>query len=110
MKRIHHAITALLLATTACGLAQAQSTPPEVAAHQREEMAHGDPARWSQPDTTTPEQLANLRKEIGAALQEATTACKHGPAQERAGCMKEAQANYKHDMGDIQHLRVATRD
>jgi hypothetical protein len=109
MKRIHHAIAGLLLAAGACGLAQAQTTPPEVAAHQRQELARGDPARWYQDDATTPEQLRNLRKEISAALQEATTACKRGPASERAGCMKEAQANYKHDMSHIQQLRVETR-
>lgn len=108
MKRIHGTVTLLLLAAT-CGWAQAQSTPPEVAAHQREEMAHGDPARWYQADSTTPEQLRNLRKEIGAALQEATTACKRGPASERPACMREAQGNYKHDMDNIQHLRVETR-
>lgn len=116
MKRIHLAVlTAVLGSALGAALpatAQEQDhdhTPPAVAAHQQEEMAHGDPSRWYHDDASAAAQKANLRKEIGAALQQATYECKRGPASERAGCMREAQSNYRHDMANIDQLRTSTR-
>ncbi|SFU80301.1 hypothetical protein [Pseudoduganella namucuonensis] len=97
-------LAAALLA--ACCAAQAQVTPPEVAAHQRQELQRGDPARWHKADRTTAAQLRTLRKEIGAALAEARTACRQMPADERRDCMHEAQATYQADMGNMRQLHA----
>jgi membrane-bound lytic murein transglycosylase B len=86
----------------ACCSAQAQVTPPEVAVHQKQELRHGDPARWSKPDRTQAQQMATLRKEINAALAEAKAGCKQLPRDERSECMKEAQATY---IADISNMR-----
>jgi hypothetical protein len=96
-----------LLALTLFSLAQAQSrsTPPENIKLQKQEIAQGDPARWYQDDATAADQLRTLRKEIGAALQEANIACKKGPASERASCMKEARATYQQDMANAAQIR-----
>jgi membrane-bound lytic murein transglycosylase B len=85
----------------ACCAAQAQVTPPEVAARQAQELKRGDPARWTREDRTTAQQLATLRKEINAALAEARTACKQMPSSERSDCMNEAQATYRADIGNM---------
>lgn len=85
----------------ACCAAQAQVTPPEVAARQAQELQRGDPARWSKEDRTSAQQMATLRKEINAALAEARTACKQMPGTERASCMSEAQATYRADLGNM---------
>ncbi|WP_295992633.1 hypothetical protein [Rugamonas sp.] len=108
MKRIHLACLAVLLGS-ALGAAAQESTPPEVAAHQRQELAHGDPARWYHDDASAAAQKSNLRKEIGAALQQANYECKRGPAGERAACLREAQSNYRRDMTNIDQLRTSTR-
>ena len=42
-----------------------------------------------------------MRKEIGAALAEATNACKKGPASERAACIRDARETYKRDMDKV---------
>lgn len=95
-------------ATMACAalLAQAQdaggnSTPPQNAQLQQQEIAKGDPARWYKEDANGAEQSRTLRKEIGAALAEANIACKQGPASARAACLAEARATYKRDMDNV---------
>lgn len=97
-------MAAALLA--ACCAAQAQ-TPPEVAAHQRQELRHGDPARWYKADRTTAAQMRTLRKEIGAAYAEARIGCKRMASSERSDCMKEAHDNYTADMGNLRELNYA---
>jgi hypothetical protein len=94
----------------ACCAAQAQVTPPEVAAQQRQELKHGDPARWSRDDRSTKARLATLRKEINAALAEARAACKHMDKGERADCMKEAQANYTADLRNMRQQIADARN
>ena len=80
-------------------------TPPAVAQQQKKEIAHGDPGRWYNHDSTAADQLRTVRKEIAAALQEATLACKRQPASERNACMKEARSTYQHDMVNAKAIR-----
>lgn len=98
-------VAAALLAV--CCAAQAQTTPPAVAAHQRQELRHGDPARWYKADRSTAAQLRTLRKEISAAYAEAKTGCRQMTASERSDCMKEAHDNYTADMGNLRELNYA---
>jgi hypothetical protein len=81
---------------------------PIAAKQQAREIAQGDPARWHRDIATQQAQLRNLRKEIGAALQEAKNACKLAPATERTACLKEAQATYNSDMAQVK-TRVETQ-
>ncbi|MES2263319.1 MAG: hypothetical protein V4724_32760 [Pseudomonadota bacterium] len=99
-------IVGALLAAACCYGAQAQVTPPEVAAHQRYELSHGEPARWQRDDRTVQAQLHTLRKEIGAALSEARAACRQMPYGERKECMKEAQMTYTMDLANIRQLNA----
>jgi len=85
----------------ACCAAQAQVTPPEVAAQQKQEIKRGDPARWTREDRTPAQQMATLRKEIKAALTEARAECKQLSKPERSACMKEAQAIYVADIANM---------
>jgi uncharacterized lipoprotein YajG len=85
----------------ACCAAQAQVTPPEVAAQQKQEIKRGDPPRWTREDRTPAQQMATLRKEINAALAEARAECKQLSKQERSECMKDAQATYVADIGNM---------
>lgn len=80
------------------------TTPPQNAQLQRQEIARGEPARWSQSDSSTAEQTRTLRKEIGAALAEAKQACRQGPASERGACLKAAQHTYQDDMAKLPQL------
>jgi hypothetical protein len=99
---VHRIVAALAMAGAALGAqAQQDTTPPQNAQWQRQELAKGDPARWSQPDLTSAEQARTLRKEIGAALNEARQACQQGPASERSACLKQAQQTYKDDMAKV---------
>ncbi len=77
-----------------------QNVPAATARQQAAEIARGDPARWTQEDATPEARLRTLRKEAGAALQEAKGACRALPASERSACNKEAQANYQKDMSN----------
>jgi len=70
---------------------------PTVARQQAQEIARGDPARWYRND---PEQQT-LRKELGAALQEARNACRKAPAAERKSCMDEARATWQREMAQL---------
>lgn len=96
---IRHLIRAAL--TGMCFLAmassQAQNSGPQT----------GDPARWYVDDDTAAAQLRTLRKEIGAAFQEAQAQCKRMPAAERSACMKDARATYQQDLANAQQLREA---
>lgn len=99
-------ITCGLVMACAALVAQAQdkpggTTPPQNAQLQQQEIAKGDPARWYKEDATGAEQARTLRKEIGAALAEATIACKKGPSSERDACIREARATYKRDMDKV---------
>lgn len=102
---MHKFVTATLLAV--CCAAQAQTTPPEVAARQRQALRHGDPARWYQADRSTTTQLRTLRKEINAAYAEAKTGCRKTASGERRDCMKEARDTYTADMGNLRELHDA---
>ncbi|NHZ91935.1 hypothetical protein F2P45_23435 [Massilia sp. CCM 8733] len=75
-----------------------QNVPAATARQQAAEIARGDPARWTREDVTPEARLRTLRKEMGAALQEAKGACRALPVSERSACNKEAQANYQKDM------------
>ncbi|MRV72231.1 hypothetical protein GJ700_10950 [Duganella sp. FT92W] len=98
-------VAAALLAV--CCAAQAQTTPPDVAAHQRQELKRGDPARWYKADRSTAAQLRTLRKEINAAYAEAKIGCRKMSADERSDCMKEARDTYTADLGNMRELNYA---
>jgi len=70
---------------------------PVAARQQAQEIAKGDPARWYRDD---PEQQT-LRKELGAALQEAQNACRKAPAAERTSCMNEARATWQRETAQL---------
>lgn len=99
-------IAEVVMAATLCCAAQAQVTPPEVAARQQQELKRGDPPRWFKEDRSTEAQLHTLRKEIGAALKEAQAACKQMSGPERSDCVQEANATYKADMANIRQLHA----
>ena len=75
-----------------------QNVPAATARQQAAEIAKGDPARWYREDTTAAARLRTLQKEIGAALQESTGACKALKTAERAACIKEARSTYQQEM------------
>ena len=104
---VRHAAVAAL-ATCLCGAAAAQTTPPETAKLQQREIARGEPSRWMKADPSTQAQIATKRKEIGAALSEAMTACKRMPAADRGGCVKEARQTYNSDMANVRQLVAAS--
>lgn len=85
----------------ACCAAQAQVTPPEVAAHQKQELKKGDPARWYKADRGSAAQQQTLKKEIKAALAEARAECRQMQRSEQGGCMQEALATYQSDMNNV---------
>jgi len=102
---VRHIITGVMMSCAALCAAHAQdTTPPQNVQLQQHEIAKGEPARWTQPDTTKAQQERTLRKEIGAALAEAKQACQKGPAAERGACMKEAQATYQRDLANMPQL------
>ena len=100
---VHRIVTGVMRACAALAVhaLQTDTTPPQNAQLQRQEIAKGEPARWSQGDQTTAEQTRTLRKEIGAALAEAKQACQKGPASERSACLKDAQQTYHDDMAKV---------
>ncbi|NYE61045.1 hypothetical protein FHW58_002197 [Duganella sp. 1224] len=108
---VHHRIVTGVMLACAALAAQAQevtdTTPPQNAALQRQEIARGEPARWTQGDVTTADRARTLRKEIGAALAEAKQGCQKGPASERGACMQEAQRIYQQDMAKVPQLVAA---
>lgn len=70
---------------------------PAAARQQAQEIARGDPPRWYRNDS----EQQTLRKEIGAALQEAQNACRKQPAAERKACMQEARATWQREMAQL---------
>lgn len=100
MLNIHRLIRHTALAGLCCFV---------VAAHAQDNKGPqaGDPARWYAEDATAQAQMKTLRKEIGAALQEAQAECKRAPSSERGACLKEARDTYQRDMAQAQHLRAA---
>lgn len=95
------AATLLAFAATTASAQDAQSgdrvVDPTAARQQAQEIAKGDPPRWYRNDT----EQQTLRKEIGAALQEAQNACRQQPASERKTCMQEARATWQRDMAQL---------
>lgn len=57
-----------------------------------------DPARWYQQDLTPAGRMATLKKEAGAALQEARAECRLAAQTQRSNCRRQARAAYVHDM------------
>jgi uncharacterized protein YdbL (DUF1318 family) len=98
------------LLAASLGSAIAQVTPPDVARQQKQELRHGDPARWYKADTTQKAEMATLRKEINAALQEALQACKQADADMRRDCVREARATYQDDMANLREIHTASKD
>jgi len=103
--RILRGLCACALAGAACA-ASAQEPPqagtdanvnPTVARQQAREIATGDPARWYRNDPAQ----QTLRKELGAALQEAQNACRKAPAAERKSCMNEARATWQRETAQL---------
>lgn len=90
-----------LLALAAASHAQPPAPPVE------QGPQASDPARWYVEDTTTAAQQRTLRKEIGAALQEALSACKQMPVPQRAACITDARATYQQDLARASQPRPA---
>ncbi len=101
---LRHIITGVMMACATLAAHAQDTTPPQNVQQQHQEIAKGEPARWSQPDSTPAARARTLRKEIGAALAEARQACHKGPANERSACLKEAQATYQRDMANVPEL------
>lgn len=72
---------------------------PVAARQQAQEIAQGDPARWYRNDT----EQQTLRKELGAALQEAQNACRQQPSNERKACLQEARAAWQRDTAQLRN-------
>ena len=70
---------------------------PVAARQQAQEIAKGDPARWYRNDS----EQQMLRKELGAALQEAQNACRQKPAAERKACVAEARATFQRESAPL---------
>lgn len=98
-------VCALAALTFAAGAVSAQEAgsgsdrvvDPTAARQQAQEIAKGDPPRWYRNDS----EQQTLRKEIGAALQEAQNACRQQPASERKACMQEARLAWQRDMAQL---------
>ena len=95
------ALCALVLSGTA---AQAQQ-PPLPPQNPADGPQPSDPQRWYVDDATRQEQLRTLRKEIGAARDEAQKQCRQLPAADRTGCLKDAETTYQQDMARSEQLR-----
>jgi hypothetical protein len=98
-----HAFAGACALLTLVGVVQAQvstdaNVPPATAQKQSREITRSEPSRWFVEDATPAQRLRTLRKEIGAALQEAQGACRKLPTAERAGCLREARATFQQDM------------
>ena len=70
---------------------------PTAARQQAQEIAKGDPARWYRDDPAE----QTLRKELGAALQEAQNACRKVPTAERKSCAAEARATWQRETAQL---------
>jgi hypothetical protein len=105
----HRLVSGVMMACVAWAAHAQDTTPPNNAQLQRQEIAKGDPARWSSSDQSSAEQTRTLRKEIGAALAEARQSCKQEPASERSACLKQAQDTYQADMAKVPQLVAQNR-
>lgn len=103
---IHRIVTGVMMVGVALAAhaQQTDTTPPQNVQLQHQEIARGEPARWTEGDQSTAERTRILRKEIGAALAEARQGCKQVPANERSACLKEAQQTYQDDMAKVPQL------
>lgn len=100
------AIACALLAANFVGAQERlddSDVPPAVAHKQKQEIRHGDPARWYKPQS----RLQNLHKEIGAAYDEAKRACSLESKSERSSCMADARSTYRNDMANARNLANA---
>lgn len=109
-KTLIRALLAGAFAAGMCAGAAGQTTPAEVAQHQKQELARGEPARWMKEDRTLQAQIATKKKEIGAALNEALAECKRMQGGERGTCVKEARQTYKDDMAHARELVTASNE
>jgi hypothetical protein len=109
-------ITIARLGVLACAFAGAaamaqqfddSTVPPAVAQKQKQEIRHGDPARWHKADRSMQARLANLHKEINAAFTEAKRACAEQSKSERSSCMADARTAYQSDMANARELATA---
>jgi hypothetical protein len=94
------ALACALFCTSVAAAAQNgdRNVDPVVVNQQAAEIARGDPARWYRDDATGAARLHTMRKEMGAALQQAQNACRRGPKADRAECLQAARATWQHDM------------
>jgi hypothetical protein len=115
---MHHLIPTLALAALTClavpGQAQVadggdDNVAPELARHQAEELARGDPARWFQEDLTPEAKLRTGSKEAAAALRENQADCKKLGARDRRDCMQQAQQTYREEMQRARQKAYASR-
>jgi hypothetical protein len=104
------ALACALFCTSVAATAQHsdRNVDPAVVNRQAAEIARGDPARWYRDDATSAARLRTLRKEMGAALQQAQNACRRGPKAERAECLQAARATWQHDMASARDQVEAT--
>ena len=96
MQQITQHFLRTLIGTAVCTLAMqagwAQGLAPD------SNSRAGDPARWYQEDTTPRARFQTLKKEAGAAYQEALADCKRAERATRATCMREARALFEQDL------------
>lgn len=63
-----------------------------------------DPPRWYVEDVTPQARYLTLKKEIGAAYQEALAECKAMRGAEKNSCLKEARATFNADMANAKAM------
>ena len=87
-----------IFGTTACLLALHTASAQGLAI---DRVAQADsPARWYQEDTTPQARFRTLKKEAGAAQQEALSECKKLEYATRSACIKKARATFELDLDD----------
>lgn len=64
------------------------------------EATDKDVARWSTPDTTPQQRQETFRKEAIAAYEMALGDCRALSGKEKSECIKDAKANYEHDLAE----------
>jgi len=106
MKLSHHYLgLAALCAAALSGTAAQAQQPPLPPQNAADGPQASDPQRWYVDDATRQEQLRTLRKEIGAARDEAQKQCRQLPASDRGACLKDADTTYQQDMARSEQLR-----
>jgi len=81
-----------------------------VAQKQAREIQAGDPARWHRDDAGREAAMKTLKKEIGAAYDEAKRGCAKGPANGRSACLQAARQTWQQDMKNAPAQLEAARD